>query len=85
MTIQHARKRWGIELKPTGHPTLPLMGINGCTALPHLRPVCSLHTCAINSLGCEPGDPEMTTKYFELREEIETLEMEVWSKELAQK
>jgi hypothetical protein len=44
MTIDHAYKDWGIRLPTTGHQ-LPLMGPTGCTALPHLRPWCTLHQC----------------------------------------
>ena len=58
------------ELKRTDHKTLPLMGPNGCTAAPHLRPLCTLHTCEINSIGIKKNDPEWTKKYFELREKI---------------
>ena len=85
MAIQHAKKRWDVELKPTGHPRLPMMGVNGCVASPHFRPLCSLHTCRINSLACEPDDPEMTERYFELRDQIEGLEMDAWAEEHPQK
>lgn len=72
--IRHAKKRWGIELERTDHQSLPLMGPTGCTAPPHTRPVCVLHTCQINSLGFKPDDPEWTERYFELRDEIDKLE-----------
>ena len=58
-------------LTHTGHPTLKFMGPTGCTVPPHFRPLCTLHTCAINGWGFKPGDPEWTTKYFDLRERIE--------------
>ena len=68
-------KEWaaasGVTLVPTGHPTLPFMGPNGCTVEPHLRPLCTMHTCAINAFGFKPDDPEWTVKYFVLRELIE--------------
>ncbi len=76
-TIEHAKENWGVELTKTNHPSLPLMGPTGCTAAPHLRPMCTMHTCAVNSLGCKLGDQQWTEKYFELREQIETLEFEL--------
>lgn len=42
-----------------------------CIIPPHLRPICTLHVCSINSLGCDPKDPKWTRKYFSLRERIE--------------
>lgn len=50
------------------------MGATGCKLAPHMRPLCTLHVCSINSLGFDPRDPEFTQKYFELREKIETIE-----------
>jgi hypothetical protein len=72
--IENAKEQWGIELKPTDHPTLPLMGPTGCIAPPHTRPVCTRHTCEINAFGFKRGDPEWTERYFEIRDEIEELE-----------
>lgn len=69
MAIEIARE-WGTKLETTDHLTLPLMGKNGCTAAPHFRPLCTLHTCRINALGFEPSDPEWTKKYFALREQL---------------
>jgi hypothetical protein len=63
-------------LEPTNHPKIPFMGPNGCVVEPHLRPACSVHTCNINSIGFEPKDLEMTKRYFEIRGEIEELELE---------
>lgn len=77
--IQYAKDNWGVILTPVngkdarGQP-LPLMGDNGCIAPPHLRPLCTLHTCEINSLGCKKGDPNWTRKYFTLRSKIEAAE-----------
>lgn len=78
MAIMIAKTDWGIELKKTDHKILPLMGPDGCTAAPHLRPLCSLHTCQVNSLGFKmgPGGKKWTTKYFEIREQIDVLELE---------
>jgi hypothetical protein len=73
-TIEWAKTNYEITLQPTSHPTLPLMGANGCIAAPHLRPACTLHTCEINSSGYKRGDPAWTRKYFRLRGEIEKLE-----------
>lgn len=77
MAIEIAASR-GEPLTPTGHPTLPLMGTSGCVAAPHLRPLCTLHTCAIGSIGFKRGDPGWTRRYFALREKIEEMEMESW-------
>ncbi len=71
MAIEVAKQDWGVELQETGHPSLPLMGETGCTAAPHFRPLCALHTCRINGLGYDPDDPEWTKRYFALRGEID--------------
>lgn len=64
----------GVTLTPTGHDKLPYMGENGCVVPPHLRPICTLHTCAVNSLGFKRGDEAWSKKYHELRDRIEALE-----------
>lgn len=64
----------GVELQTQNHPTLPYMGPNGCVVPPHVRPLCTLHTCAMNSLGFKPGDDQWTRKYFRLRAAIERAE-----------
>ena len=46
--IAYAKKEWGVTLKETGHPTLPLMGPKGCVAAPHLRPQCTIWVCPEN-------------------------------------
>lgn len=76
MAIERARGKYGVELQSTNHPTLPLMGENGCTASPHFRPLCTLHTCEINAFGFKRGDKTWTNEYFGLREQIEELEFE---------
>lgn len=43
--IAHAKKAWNEDLTRTQHPTLPLMGPDGCVAPPHVRPLCTLHVC----------------------------------------
>jgi len=63
----------GVSYPPTGHPSLPLMGPDGCSAHPKHRPTCTLHTCAVNSLGEEPDDPAWNERYFALRERIARL------------
>jgi len=73
MAIRVAKEDWNMELAVTSHPTLPLMGENGCTAAPHFRPLCTLHTCAISSLGFDIADFEWTDHYFKLRAEIDDL------------
>lgn len=74
---KQVQKEWGEGiLAPNTHPTLPYMSVNGCVVPPHLRPLCTLHTCEINSLGFKKNDPEWTTKYFSIREQIDILELE---------
>ena len=73
MAIDNARDNWGIALLHTGHKTLPLMGPTGCTAPPHLRPICTVHTCQISGFGFKPGDPAWTKKYFSLRNKLERM------------
>lgn len=70
-------REWGEALQPTGHATLPFMSAAGCVVPPHLRPLCTLHHCAINSLGFFPGQPMLTTAYYKLRSEIDDLEIEL--------
>lgn len=77
-TIRFAKSKWGVELSPTKHPTLPLMGPTGCTAAPHLRPMCAMHVCIINSLGSKPGDLPWTQEYYRLHEQIQLLEFELF-------
>lgn len=77
MTAQYAREEWQTELTPTGHERLPFMGPTGCIVAPHLRPWCTMHTCAINSLGFKIDDLNWTKQYFALRRKIEKLESKV--------
>ncbi len=78
IAISHAKERYGVDLETTVHPTLPLMGKDDCIAAPHFRPLCTLHTCEINSLGYKTGSLEWTEKYFNLRDNIEELEYIDW-------
>lgn len=77
MTEMYSKEDWGVDLsdKHTGHPTLPFMGPTGCVIEPHLRPICTLHTCDINSIGCKQGDMAWTERYFALRGKIDELEV----------
>jgi hypothetical protein len=75
MTIDHAYKDWGIRLPSTGHQ-LPLMGPTGCTALPHLRPWCTLHQCQIQETG-STKDRGWDAKYFRLRNKLIRLEQQL--------
>lgn len=82
---EHAENEWGVTLSPTGHPTLDFMGWDGekstgCTIAPHLRPMCTLHTCEVNSLGFKRGDATWTENYFALREKIEETYFEAFQK-----
>lgn len=77
LTARFAKDNWGVTLQPTGHKTLPFMGPNGCTVAPHLRPICSIHTCHINALGFKPNDSAWTKRYFRLRSALELLEFEL--------
>lgn len=74
MSMQYAENEWGVKLEATGHARLPLMGKDGCVAPPHLRPLCTLHTCEVNSIGFKKNDPKWTEQYFALREQMEVLE-----------
>lgn len=66
-----------MELQETGHPRLPFMGSDGCIVAPHLRPICTVHTCDINSLGFKKGDPDWTKRYFALRAKLERREAKI--------
>lgn len=59
---------------PPNHKGAFYLGENGCTVAPHLRPICTVHTCQIGSLGFKPGDPKWTKKYFKIRDTIDALE-----------
>lgn len=65
MALDYAAQR-GVELVVTGHERLPLMGEEGCTAPPHLRPLCSIHTCDIACNGTS-GNKQWDRRYFKLR------------------
>lgn len=77
--IDYAKERYGIDLVRTDHPRLPLLGPNGCTAAPHLRPVCAVHNCDIAAIGHKKGDKKWTERYFHLREAIEEIDVNIWN------
>jgi hypothetical protein len=81
LALEWARDEWSIDLKPFSYirPSLkekglPFMDKTGCVVAPHLRPLCTLHVCCIESLGCHPKSMTWTNKYFKLRDEINELE-----------
>lgn len=78
MAMEYALEEWGVQLQPTGHERLPLLGEHGCIAEPHLRPLCTLHTCQINGIGIKPGDQKWTDKYFELRQQANEITNELY-------
>ena len=40
----------------------------------HLRPICTVHTCSIASLGFKKNDQEWTKRYYELRDKMDVAE-----------
>jgi hypothetical protein len=81
--IEFAQENYNVTLPRTAHPRLPLMSPTGCTAAPHFRPSCTLHTCDIAAFGhkfnrqTHLADLEWTRKYFKLRDQIGALELEI--------
>ena len=65
MAIGIAKEDYNIELIPTNHSILKLMGEEGCIALPHYRPLCTFHICDRSLV-----DLKFNEKYFDLREKI---------------
>ena len=74
LAIDHAKTHWQTELTETWHAALPLMGDAGCTVEPHLRPICTAHTCAVCVHGEKPGDEIWTARYRALTREIGEIE-----------
>lgn len=66
-----------IKSQRTEHKILPYMGPNGCVLQPYLRPLCTVHNCLIAAIGVGPTE-EWTNRYFELREQINEIESELW-------
>lgn len=71
-TRQMALELFGVALVETGHPRLPFMGESGCIVAPHMRPVCSVHTCGINAAGHD-SDAVWDERYWKLRFEADEL------------
>ena len=78
LAVDFAQRYWRVDLQPGWHPALPLMGTDGCTAAPHLRPICTAHTCDVCEHGAKPGDEAWTKRYRELRDAIEELELDLF-------
>ena len=76
LAAKFAREGYEIELQPTGHPDLPFMGPEGCTVPLHLRPICTIHCCAITWAQRSQDNPA----YFELRQRIFDAEREAGRK-----
>lgn len=83
--VEDRAKELGVTIPEKTNNPIPYMGGNGCVVPPYLRPICTMHTCDINSLGfvrdysstgLKP-DKEKTTEYFRLRKEIEELELQL--------
>lgn len=79
LVIEEAKWK-GVELQRTDHPRLPLMGPTGCTAAPHLRPMCAVHACPINNVGVIVQDRVWSKRYWTLRNQITTLELKAMAK-----
>lgn len=58
-------KRRGVELKETGHKTLPFCGPEGCTVPPQYRPLCTVHQCCVEMRFDEKSD-----RYWKLRDKL---------------
>ena len=79
ITLEFALSHWQVALQPTWHPALPLMGDDGCTAAPHLRPICSAHTCEMCAHGEKRGDPVWTARYNDIMRAIGEIEVVVFA------
>lgn len=62
-------KDQGVELEFTNNEIPFLDDDNNCIVPPHLRPLCTLHNCAINSVGCT-DDKIWDEQYFKLKDKI---------------
>ncbi|UEM03298.1 hypothetical protein JL101_025575 [Skermanella rosea] len=82
LTRDFALEYWGERLEPTWHPVLPFMGPRGCTVAPHLRPICTAHTCEVNEHGCKRGDEAWNARYFDLTEEIGLIEEDLFGQRM---
>ena len=78
IAVEHAATHWQVDLQPTWHPALPLMGDDGCTAAPHLRPICTAHTCEMCEYGSKRGDPAWNAQYRAITDAIAEIEAVVF-------
>lgn len=74
-----AKDRWNLDISSLAikNNKIPFLSKEGCLVAPHLRPICTLHHCQINSLGFFIGQKKLTNEYFSIREKIEELESEL--------
>jgi hypothetical protein len=61
----------GLVFPKSNNPKAYYLHEQGCIIPPHLRVLCTLHTCAINSWGTS-GNDEWDAKYFNIRKLIST-------------
>lgn len=82
ITLSIARDVWSIDLRKDfdKDATVPFMGSNGCKVAPHLRPHCTLYTCALQVFGTE-FDKDWNIEYKKLRNKIDKLEWERFAKD----
>ncbi len=74
-TIEYAREEYGVTLLRTKDLKVPLRAEDGsCTAAPHLRPLCTLHSCDISAVAVFKREPELTKRYYKLRGKIDSVE-----------
>lgn len=74
-TIEYARDEYGVTLLRTKDLKVPLRAEDGsCTAAPHLRPLCTLHSCDISAVAVFKREPELTKRYYKLRSKIDRAE-----------
>lgn len=74
MALDYAADQ-GVALTPIEGASMLFLGPAGCIVPPHLRPLCTRHTCSMNSLGTL-GDAEQDAKYFQLCDQIDQLHYE---------
>ena len=66
-------EEFGVTLTP-GNGKFPLLIDGKCIAPPHLRPLCSAHSCDIAAFAEFRNEPKLTEKYFDLRTLVDELE-----------
>lgn len=72
IATKYAKDVYNIDLTifDTGNKVKYLDKEKGCLIPPHLRPMCTLHVCDVNAFGYIRKEPELTDKYYALRNEI---------------